>query len=129
MGVRDVSEELQFIVLACDGIWDVLSNQEVADFIIARLAKGLEPEIICEELMTRCLASDSSMGGLGCDNMTVILICFIRNEPYQSLVDDCIMMMDIREKSRKKNYLEKIQMTKWMIRVLMESLRRIILQM
>jgi len=100
--VRDVSEELQFIVLACDGIWDVLSNQEVADFIIARLAKGLEPEIICEELMTRCLASDSSMGGLGCDNMTVILICFIRNEPYQSLVDDCIMMMDIREKSRKK---------------------------
>jgi len=52
--------------------------------------------------MTRCLASDSSMGGLGCDNMTVILICFIRNEPYQSLVDDCIMMMDIREKSRKK---------------------------
>ena len=84
--VRDVSEELQFIVLACDGIWDVLSNQEVADFIIARLAKGLEPEIICEELMTRCLASDSSMGGLGCDNMTVILICFIRNEPYQRYV-------------------------------------------
>ena len=81
--VRDVTESLQFIVLACDGIWDVLSNQEVADFIIARLAKGLEPEIICEELMTRCLASDSSMGGLGCDNMTVILICFIHNEPYQ----------------------------------------------
>ena len=91
--VRDVTESLQFIVLACDGIWDVLSNQEVADFIIARLAKGLEPEIICEELMTRCLASDSSMGGLGCDNMTVILICFIRNEPYQRYV--CKMIIEM----------------------------------
>jgi hypothetical protein len=30
---------------------------------------------ICEELMTRCLAPDCQMGGLGCDNMTVTLIC------------------------------------------------------
>lgn len=83
MVVHDVTEDLQFVVLACDGIWDVLSNQEVADFIIKRIAMGLEPEIICEELMTHCLASDSSIGGLGCDNMTVILICFLHNEPYQ----------------------------------------------
>ena len=81
--VREITEDLQFVVLACDGIWDVLSNQEVADFVIHRLAQGLEPELICEELMTRCLASDSSMGGLGCDNMTVILICFLHNQPYQ----------------------------------------------
>jgi len=100
--VHEVTEDLQFVVLACDGIWDVLSNQEVADFIIARLAQGLEPELICEELMTRCLASDSSMGGLGCDNMTVILICFLHNQPYQKLIDECVMIMDIRENSRQK---------------------------
>jgi protein phosphatase 2C family protein 2/3 len=36
----------------------------------------MEPEIICEDLMTRCLAPDSQMGGLGCDNMTVIIVVF-----------------------------------------------------
>jgi protein phosphatase 2C family protein 2/3 len=57
--------------------------QEVVDFVVARLSKALEPEIICEELMMRCLANDSLMGGLGCDNMTVILICFLNDQPYQ----------------------------------------------
>ena len=71
--VRDVDQDLQFVVLACDGIWDVLSNQEVADFIIKRISLGLEPEIICEELMTRCLASDSTMGGLGYDHKSYFL--------------------------------------------------------
>ena len=27
--------------------------------------------------MTRCLAPDCQMGGLGCDNMTVVLVCFL----------------------------------------------------
>ena len=71
--VRDVDQDLQFVVLACDGIWDVLSNQEVADFIIKRISLGLEPEIICEELMTRCLASDSTMGGLGYDQKSLLI--------------------------------------------------------
>ena len=44
---------------------------------------------ICEELMMRCLAPDSQMGGLGCDNMTVILICFINNKNYDHLAERC----------------------------------------
>ena len=35
------------------GIWDVLSNQEVVDFVTQRLGQGMEPEDICEQLMTR----------------------------------------------------------------------------
>ena len=35
------------------GIWDVLSNQEVVDFVTTRLGQAMEPEDICEELMTR----------------------------------------------------------------------------
>lgn len=61
----------------------LIDFQEVTDFVISRISKGLEPEVICEELMMRCLANDCSMGGLGCDNMTVILICFVHNQPYQ----------------------------------------------
>ena len=44
---------------------------------------------ICEELMTRCLAPDCQMGGLGCDNMTVTLVCFLHGHPYDDLVRRC----------------------------------------
>jgi len=94
---RTISEDWEFILLACDGIWDVLSNQEVADFVVRRIANGDEPEVICEELMTRCLATDNNMGGLGCDNMTVVLVCFLHNKPYQHLVDKCCQLLESHE--------------------------------
>lgn len=45
-------------MLACDGIWDVLSNEDVLDFVKRQIAQGLYPEEICENLMTKCLAPD-----------------------------------------------------------------------
>lgn len=44
---RDVTDDLEFIVIACDGIWDVLSNEEVVDFIRARIAISMEPSVVC----------------------------------------------------------------------------------
>lgn len=44
---------------------------------------------ICEDLMTRCLAPDCQMGGLGCDNMTVCLVCFLHGRPYEDLIRRC----------------------------------------
>ncbi|KAL1427662.1 hypothetical protein MTO96_017351 [Rhipicephalus appendiculatus] len=61
--VKDLTPDHEFILLACDGIWDVLSNEEVVEFVRARIAAKMEPEQICEELMTRCLAPDCQMGG------------------------------------------------------------------
>uniref|UniRef100_A0A183EST0 protein-serine/threonine phosphatase n=1 Tax=Gongylonema pulchrum TaxID=637853 RepID=A0A183EST0_9BILA len=42
--VRDLTYNHEFIILACDGIWDVMSNQEVVEFCRDRLAAGREPE-------------------------------------------------------------------------------------
>ncbi|XP_045520590.1 probable protein phosphatase 2C T23F11.1 isoform X1 [Pieris brassicae] len=73
--VRQLNEDWEFIVIACDGIWEVLSNEEVISFCRIRLLSGWEPPAVCEALMQRCLAPNCLTGGLGCDNMTVLIIC------------------------------------------------------
>lgn len=45
-----------------------------------RIAESKELDVICEELMTRCLATDSTMSGLGYDNMTVIIVGFLHTD-------------------------------------------------
>lgn len=56
------------------GIWDVLTSQQVIDFVRRHIALRLELSNICELLMDRCLAPDSDWGGVGCDNMTVMIV-------------------------------------------------------
>lgn len=53
------------------------------------ISEGKYPENICEELLTYCLAPVCQMGGLGGDNMTIIIICFLHGKPWQHLVDKC----------------------------------------
>jgi len=108
--VAEVNKDWDFLVLACDGIWDVLSNQEVADFVTKRLALAMEPEDICEELMTRCLSPDCQMGGLGCDNMTVVLVCLLHGEPYSRLTDKCAGLVKAREEERTKEMEEELRL-------------------
>ncbi|XP_077255862.1 putative protein phosphatase 2C T23F11.1 [Temnothorax americanus] len=93
-----VDEDWEFIVLACDGIWDVMTSEEVVQFVRPRLAHkigneetsnfAIHPEEICEELLNRCLAPDALMG-TGCDNMTVILVCFLHGKPCSHLASRC----------------------------------------
>ena len=44
--VRTVDENWEFILLACDGIWDVLSNEEVLKFVRTRVAQQMPPELV-----------------------------------------------------------------------------------
>lgn len=46
--------------------------------------------------MTRCLAPDCQMGGLGCDNMTVVLICFLHDKQYEDLADKCAIPFGLK---------------------------------
>lgn len=87
--VHDLNEEWDFIVLGCDGIWDVQTNQAVINFVTESIAEGKYPESICEELLTYCLAPVCQMGGLGGDNMTLIIVACLHGKPWENLVEKC----------------------------------------
>ncbi|XP_025419332.1 probable protein phosphatase 2C T23F11.1 [Sipha flava] len=103
--IKPVSKDLEFIVLACDGIWDVMSNEEVVKFIRFRVSNGMDPEYICEDLMTRCLAPNGQMG-IGCDNMTVLIVCFLEDRTWRELQTKC--SKPIPEKSNSLSTSRKI---------------------
>ncbi|KAL8130036.1 hypothetical protein V2J09_019191 [Rumex salicifolius] len=66
-----------FLILACDGIWDCMSNQQLVDFIHDQLKTENKLSVVCERVLDRCLAP-STAGGEGCDNMTMILVQFTK---------------------------------------------------
>lgn len=70
-----LTPEDRFFVLACDGVWDVMSNQDVVDFVSQRLDQDMAPSQISCELLDACLANDPKEArGVGCDNMTAIVV-------------------------------------------------------
>ncbi|KAL7303286.1 hypothetical protein TKK_0004478 [Trichogramma kaykai] len=96
---HEITEDWEFVVLACDGIWDVMSSEAVIEFIRTRFAESaniepneennyIDPEEICEQLINHCLAPDALMG-TGCDNMTVVLVSFLHGKPYVNMLRNC----------------------------------------
>lgn len=53
------------------------------------IGEGKYPETICEELLGYCLAPVCQMGGLGGDNMSIIIVCFLHGKPWENLVEKC----------------------------------------
>ena len=72
---RDSADE--FLIIACDGIWDCKTNESCVDFLKPKIPKD-PSESFCkpvEELLDDCCAEDTD-NGIGTDNMTAILIKF-----------------------------------------------------
>ena len=62
-------EKDEFIVLACDGVWDVATNEECSNFVQDLLDQGeSDLGLMCEEAIDICLSKNSR------DNMTMGLI-------------------------------------------------------
>jgi protein phosphatase PTC2/3 len=63
------------------GIWDCLTSQQTVDFVRRQVAEGKELTEICENICDHCLAPDTSSGaGIGCDNMTVMIVALLRGK-------------------------------------------------
>eukprot|EP00340_Litonotus_pictus_P005593 CAMPEP_0170515582 /NCGR_PEP_ID=MMETSP0209-20121228/1993_1 /TAXON_ID=665100 ORGANISM="Litonotus pictus, Strain P1" /NCGR_SAMPLE_ID=MMETSP0209 /ASSEMBLY_ACC=CAM_ASM_000301 /LENGTH=289 /DNA_ID=CAMNT_0010800137 /DNA_START=161 /DNA_END=1031 /DNA_ORIENTATION=+ len=71
--------DVDFIFIGCDGVYDCLTNQEICDFINSRFKKNPNIKLgkILEEMLDQILAPDIyTETGVGCDNMSSILIVF-----------------------------------------------------
>nr|XP_046267264.1 protein phosphatase, Mg2+/Mn2+ dependent, 1Nb (putative) [Scatophagus argus] len=60
----------EFLVLACDGVWDTISNEELCAFIHNRLRVCTDLREVCTQVIDLCLYKGSL------DNISIILLCF-----------------------------------------------------
>ncbi|TRY85698.1 hypothetical protein DNTS_013245 [Danionella cerebrum] len=94
-------EEDEFFVLACDGVWDVMSNEELCAFVRSRLEVTEDLERVCNEVVDTCLHKGSR------DNMSAVLVC-LPNAPQVS--EDAVRRdaeLDKHLESRVEELIEK----------------------
>ncbi|XP_050234095.1 probable protein phosphatase 2C 60 isoform X1 [Mercurialis annua] len=76
INIVELCDDDEFFVLACDGIWDCMSSQQLVDYVRGQLNNECKLSGICESVFHRCLAR--AAGCEGSDNMTMIIVQFKR---------------------------------------------------
>ena len=81
--VEKITNDAEFLIIACDGIWDCMTSQGCVDYLKERLKLSIRQEktfkvsSALEAMLDSILATDvESSEGIGCDNMTCMAICF-----------------------------------------------------
>ena len=70
VSILDRSDQDQFVILACDGVWDVMSNLECTRYVLTALKKGVSLANACEMVLDECLRKSSG------DNMSIMIVSF-----------------------------------------------------
>lgn len=77
-----IGTDASFMIIACDGIWDCLTSQEAVDYAGDLLTNKKREKVssTIEDMFDKIIATDvASSGGIGCDNMTCVIIQFKQN--------------------------------------------------
>lgn len=89
-----------FVVLACDGIWDVMSNEELATYVHGRMHVTDDLSEIANSVLDMCLYKGSK------DNMSLIIIA-LKGAPtpnIESKAKDEALDREIRKKTEEIFY-------------------------
>ncbi|XP_047334117.1 probable protein phosphatase 2C 13 [Impatiens glandulifera] len=63
-------DEDEFLIIACDGIWDVLSSQDAVSLVRLSLRRHGDPTRCAQELVKEAIRVNAG------DNLTAIVVCF-----------------------------------------------------
>ncbi|KAG6409648.1 hypothetical protein SASPL_127689 [Salvia splendens] len=74
-----LTEEDEFLIIGCDGLWDVFMSQNAVDFARRRLQEHNDPSMCSKDLVDEALKRKSG------DNLSVVVVCF-HPEPPPNLV-------------------------------------------
>ncbi|KAK6912663.1 PPM-type phosphatase-like domain, partial [Dillenia turbinata] len=74
-----LTEEDEFLIIGCDGLWDVFRSQNAVDFARRRLQEHNDPAMCCKELVDEALKRETG------DNLAVVVVCF-HSQPPPNLV-------------------------------------------
>lgn len=89
--ILDRSDEDQFLILACDGVWDVMSNLECTRYVLTALRKGISLANTCEMVLDECLRKSSG------DNMSIMILLFPGGPKETGKLKGKVSSDDIRE--------------------------------
>ncbi|KAL8256272.1 hypothetical protein R6Q59_031339 [Mikania micrantha] len=77
--MTNLTEEDEFLIIGCDGIWDVFMSQNAVDFARRRLQEHNDPVLCSKDLVNEALKRNSG------DNLSAVVVCF-RSDPPPNLV-------------------------------------------
>jgi len=83
-----------YLILACDGLWDVMSSLEVAAFVKERLTWPLEE--IQKECSLNQPLSDEKFQETGSNEHLRCIACSLRNKAYALQSEDNISVMIVK---------------------------------
>ncbi|XP_027361384.1 probable protein phosphatase 2C 47 [Abrus precatorius] len=70
-----LTEEDEFLIMGCDGLWDVMSSQCAVTMVRKELMQHNDPTKCAKVLVTEALQRNT------CDNLTVVVVCFSNDPP------------------------------------------------
>lgn len=70
-----LTEDDEFMIIGCDGFWDVFTNENAVAFARRKLQQHNDPVQCSHELVDEALQRNTS------DNLTVVVVCFQENPP------------------------------------------------
>ncbi|CAA0836807.1 Probable protein phosphatase 2C 47 [Striga hermonthica] len=70
-----LGEDDEFLIIGCDGVWDVMSSQYAVTVVRRELMAHNDPAACSRSLVREALRRNT------CDNLTVVIVCFSRDPP------------------------------------------------
>lgn len=88
---HEITPDDEFVILACDGIWDCLSSQQAVEVVRRGIVDGKNLTEISEGMIDICLAPTAYGSGIGCDNMSIIIVAILNGKTeeqwYKSIIE------------------------------------------